>query len=564
MSRLSWKNVKIGVKYNISLLVTILLVIIASTFVTMSLYQIRNAIGEVKATSTRAVELTQMSSIFKSKELIILDYISLPRERLINEYRALQDEFNALQDKLQSELLIDDEFHMFDIIIKNNQKVDDTFNNEIISKSSEEAIMAVVKVSGLRDPTELTFERLKTEVDLEMERVISSASQKVQNAIFILIISIISALVLGFAIVFIISRNISKNLYKVVNVLNQISEGNLNVEETKFDGRDEVAQLSGSIDKTLVQLKSMIRGIKEASEKVEQESTDMKRGVTEGKTGIGNITDTMLQMSAGAQEQASSATDIAGSISNLSELIQTANQNQDDLQDSSADIIQVVGEGTRKMENSVETMQQIHELFQNTVQKVRVFDERLDNVSELIQIINNISNQTNLLALNAAIEAARAGEAGKGFAVVSGEIRKLSEQVAKSVREITEMVIGVQGESKLIAQSLESGYENVHEGTEIIQITRDIFNRIQSDTASMVEKVNQVSTGLGKISHNVQKVNMAGENIAAISEENSAGIEETVVAISVQGELMNTITNKANVLAQSAEELKQMTGRFQI
>lgn len=564
MSRLRWKNVKIGVKYNISLLVTILLVIIASTFVTMSLYQIRNAIGEVKATSTRAVELTQMSSIFKSKELIILDYISLPRERLINEYRALQDEFNALQDKLQSELLIDDEFHMFDIIIKNNQKVDDTFNNEIISKSSEEAIMAVVKVSGLRDPTELTFERLKTEVDLEMERVISSASQKVQNAIFILIISIISALVLGFAIVFIISRNISKNLYKVVNVLNQISEGNLNVEETKFDGRDEVAQLSGSIDKTLVQLKSMIRGIKEASEKVEQESTDMKRGVTEGKTGIGNITDTMLQMSAGAQEQASSATDIAGSISNLSELIQTANQNQDDLQDSSADIIQVVGEGTRKMENSVETMQQIHELFQNTVQKVRVFDERLDNVSELIQIINNISNQTNLLPLNAAIEAARAGEAGKGFAVVSGEIRKLSEQVAKSVREITEMVIGVQGESKLIAQSLESGYENVHEGTEIIQITRDIFNRIQSDTASMVEKVNQVSTGLGKISHNVQKVNMAGENIAAISEENSAGIEETVVAISVQGELMNTITNKANVLAQSAEELKQMTGRFQI
>ena len=80
----------------------------------------------------------------------------------------------------------------------------------------------------------------------------------------------------------------------------------------------------------------------------------------------------------------------------------------------------------------------------------------------------------------------------------------------------------------------------------------------------MVEKVNQVSAGLGKISHNVQKVNMAGENIAAISEENSAGIEETVVAISVQGELMNTITNKANVLAQSAEELKQMTGRFQI
>ncbi len=195
MSHLRWKNTKIGLKYNIALLITILLVIIASTFVTMSLYKIRNTISEIKTTSTRAVELTQMNAMFKSKELIILDYISLPRERLVNEYRALQDDFTALQEKLKSDMHIDDKFNMFDIIEKNNQKVDDTFNNEIISKSSEEAVMAVVKVSSLREPTALTFERLKAEVDKEMEQVINSAGQEVQNAIFILIVSVISALV---------------------------------------------------------------------------------------------------------------------------------------------------------------------------------------------------------------------------------------------------------------------------------------------------------------------------------------------------------------------------------
>lgn len=564
MSFLLWKNLKIGLKYNIALLITILLVIAASAFVTVSLYQIRNAVNEVKATSSRAVALTEMNALFKSKELIILDYISLPRERLVNEYRVLQDEFTALQEELKLVMHSDDKFNMFDIIEKNNQKVDDTFNNEIISKSKEEAIMAIVKVSGLRDPTSLTFERLKDEVDKEMDRVINSTRQDVQNAIFTLIISVVSALVLGSVIVFIISRSISRKLYRVVRVLDQISDGNLKVETIRFDGRDEVAQLSGSINKTLLQLKGMISGIKDASEKVENESTEMKRGAVEGKTGIEHITDTMMQMSAGAEEQASSATDIAGSISNLSELIQTANQNKDDLRNSSEDILKVVGDGTRQMENSVDTMQQIHDIFRGTVQKVRIFDERLDNVSALIQMINNISKQTNLLALNAAIEAARAGEAGRGFAVVSDEIRKLSEQVAKSVREITEMVTGIQGESKIIANSLQNGYENVRDGTANIQVTRDIFNRIQSEMCSMVEKVNHVSAGLENISGNVQKVNMAGENIAAISEENSAGIEETVVSISNQNTLMNTIAEKANALAESAEKLKQMTGQFQI
>jgi methyl-accepting chemotaxis protein len=214
------------------------------------------------------------------------------------------------------------------------------------------------------------------------------------------------------------------------------------------------------------------------------------------------------------------------------------------------------------MENSVGAMQQIHDIFGDTVEKVRIFDESLDKVTDLVQIINNIAKQTNLLALNAAIEAARAGEAGRGFAVVADEIGKLSVQVAESVEKITEMVTGIQGESKFIAQTLENGYGSVRDGTANIQATREIFNRIQSEMRLMVEKVEQVSAGLENINNNVQKVNIAGENIAAISEENSAGIEETVISINNQNELMNTIADNASAFTQSAEKLKQMTERF--
>jgi hypothetical protein len=45
--------------------------------------------------------------------------------------------------------------------------------------------------------------------------------------------------------------------------------------------------------------------------------------------------------------------------------------------------------------------------------------------------IQGITAQTRILALNAMIEAARAGEAGRGFAVVAGEVKAISNEIAR-------------------------------------------------------------------------------------------------------------------------------------
>lgn len=162
------------------------------------------------------------------------------------------------------------------------------------------------------------------------------------------------------------------------------------------------------------------------------------------------------------------------------------------------------------------------------VEKMLDLGRRSQQIGGVLELVGELLEQTNILAINATIEASGAGEAGRRFAAVADEIRKLSDRVGGSAREIRALVDEVRASVHGTIMATEGGSKSVEAGTRRFGEVATTFQRIVEQVSTTTEAAREIELSTKQQSTAVEQVNTAIANVTQTSRETEASAAQTV------------------------------------
>ncbi|CAM5215918.1 hypothetical protein RLON56S_01492 [Alishewanella longhuensis] len=335
------------------------------------------------------------------------------------------------------------------------------------------------------------------------------------------------------------TATVTKTVNEVVNVvLDMVTDA----QQGNLANRADSSQYRNSFEVLIESMNQLL----EATERPIKETAEVMNGLREGdlnmliegdyqgtygelKASVNGTIDSFRQVISDVRSNSESLAQASSEVSATAQsLAQGASEQAASVEETSAAVEQMTASIAQNAENakvtdsmSAKAAAEAREggvAVENTVQAMK-------DIASKIGIIDDIAYQTNLLALNAAIEAARAGEHGKGFAVVAAEVRKLAERSQVAAQEISTLASGS-------VQKAERAGALLSEIVPAIGKTSDLVQEIAAASDEQSAGVGQINESMAQVTQATQQSASASEELAATAEEMSGQAETLMQLVS--------------------------------
>jgi methyl-accepting chemotaxis protein len=331
--------------------------------------------------------------------------------------------------------------------------------------------------------------------------------------------------------------------------------------ETQFTSNDEFEAIMEGLSEYKTRLKREFVGFKGIADEMNKYADDFNGLAEKMKATSNEITGVVHDVASAAMHQAESTTEsvaiLNGNLATLKQVVNEQDKNKSRLEAAVSEISQ----GFSDVEVSSQKLEHSMSQFADVKKSAENLETQATRINEITAMVSAIAAQTNLLALNAAIEAARAGEQGRGFAVVAEEVRKLAEQsqhhsdsISVDLKVLMDIINGVVSMIDTEYNVLASEAKQL---SDVVAGNKRHIQNVHLVAENIVDMINKLETEMKGLNQVYGKI----ENLAAISEENSAASEEVSAAVQVYNEklqdMMARIVDFKVVIGHFSEDVNQ-------
>ncbi|MBY9077463.1 methyl-accepting chemotaxis protein [Paenibacillus sp. HN-1] len=402
--------------------------------------------------------------------------------------------------------------------------------------------------SQLQQDAENTYEAATSQADKARNTNI------ILIVVYVLISIAASRLILGL---------ITKPLAELRNLMSRAEKGDLTA-MASYSSRDEIGQIIQSYNTMMESLRRMLHSVSESAETLSASSEQMSASAEQTSLASNLIASTATELASGFEIQVNAIAETHASVQAMAEDIGSVQKGTGQMSELMALASDSADRGAEKVAWVSEQMTEINTSMIQSQDTIDSLARLSGQISEIITTINDIAGQTNLLSLNASIEAARAGEAGRGFAVVAGEIRKLSEETAKSSLHITDIITQIQQQTRVAVESMDGGARLASEGVEGSREIAEAFGQIVGSIQDAIHQMQKMNKSVSHVSDEcgdlVEVMNMVNE----VTQKGAAGVEDVSASSQEQMSAMEEMSNSARYVATVAEELQKDLSEFKL
>lgn len=362
----------------------------------------------------------------------------------------------------------------------------------------------------------ITMELVETAKEDAQRRITESEEMAKRSTGVVMAITVIAALI-GVAIVLTLNSIIAVPLREISGVAERVASGDLTVNISSDDRRDEVGVLAHTFKVMVERLKKQMNDVMEATNVLASSSNE--------------IAATAAQLASGTEETAVAVTETTTTVEEVKQTALVASQKSKHVSEISQKAVQVSQSGERSVNETIEGINQIHEQMEYIAETIVRLSEHNQAIGEIIATVDDLAEQSNLLAVNASIEASKAGEYGKGFIIVAQEIKGLAEQSKQATKQVRSILNDIQKSSSTAVMATEKGSKAVEATVRQSAGTGDAIRELSKSISEASQAVMQIAASSQQQLVGMDQVAIAMGNIKQATSQNSAGTKQVEVTV---------------------------------